>query len=106
MKHKHNLYKKLIDGIVGHLSSKFPNEDIELQKNTDVSGRTWFSIIATNKDQPHSIFHRYMYIGEKSCIISEAMRHLIWDYLSTKNNSLNVSTMAELKMKLALMGYI
>lgn len=102
---KQNQYKKLIDGIVRHLSSKFPDEDIKLQKNTDVGGRKSFSIIATHKNRPRPIM-RYMYIGKKSCSTSEAMRHLIWDYLSTKTNSLGVSTMAELNMKLALMGYI
>jgi len=102
---KQNPYKKLIDGIVKYLSSKFPDEDIKLQKNTDVGGRTCFCIISTYKDSPWNI-QRYMYIGKKSCSTSEAMRLLIWDYLTSKTNSLGVSTMAELKMKLALMGYI
>ena len=102
---KHNPYKKLIDGIVRHLSSEFPDEDIKLQKNTDVSGKTSFYIIATHNDSPRPIV-RYMYVGNKSYTTSEAMRLLIWDYLTTKTNGLGVSTMAELKMKLALMGYI
>ena len=102
---KQNQYKNLIDGIVRHLSSEFPDEDIKLQKNTDVGGRTCFYIIATHKDHPRSNM-RYIYVGEKSYTISEAMRLLIWDYLTTKTNGLGVSTMAELKMKLALMGYI